>query len=304
MNIRRLADLIVGLKGKRKFRVVGVNAVDSHSLPALYRAVEMGLIEAAIIGDPEQFKDTCRKLGINPANFQFFPESVDVKSVALAVDMVEAHKADVLMKGLISTDKFIKVLLRKESGLVEPGGFLSHITIMEHPGYHKLLVASDAAIVPLPNLEQKVRMTDNLIHLSRSLGVEQPKIAVIAPTEQVLPGIESCIHGAVLSKMYERGQIKGGMVDGPLALDVAIDKEAAELKGIRSEVAGDADALLFPNLDAANVFYKLSTKLAGAEFASIVVGAKVPIVLSSRDDSIQTKLYSIALGSWLAGNEG
>ena len=301
MGIRRLTDLIVGLKGKRKYRVVGANAVDSHSLPALYRAVEMGLIEAIIIGDPEQFQDTCKNLNINPENFQFLSETVDVRTVELAIKIILDRKADVVMKGLISTDKFVGALLNKEKGLVDPGGFLSHITIMEHPAYHKLLVASDAAIVPHPDLNQKVKMIGNLIQLSSSLGVECPKVAVIAPTEQVLPGIESCIDGAVLSKMYGRGQIKGGIVDGPLALDVAIDKEAAEMKGIRSEVAGNADALLFPNLDAANVFYKLSSKLAGAEFASLVVGAKAPVILSSRDDSVETKLFSIALGAWLAG---
>ena len=166
--------------------------------------------------------------------------------------------------------------------------------------YHKLLMFADAGVIPYPDLRQKILMTNYLIQIAQSLGISEPKVAVIAPTEQIIISIQSCMDGATIAKMSEHGQIEGGFVDGPMALDVAINKESAQLKGFSSPVAGDADCLLFPTIDAANVFYKTNSKLCKAEMAGIIAGAKVPAVVSSRGDSEKTKFYSIALASLMS----
>jgi phosphotransacetylase len=166
--------------------------------------------------------------------------------------------------------------------------------------YHKLLVVGDVAIIPLPDLKMKIAILNYLIKTAKALDIKIPKVAVIAATEQMLAGMPACVDAAILSKMAERGQIKGALVDGPFSLDVAIDKESAEIKKIIGGVAGDADCLLFPNIEAGNVFYKTNTKLAGAELGAFVAGARVPCVLSSRGDSSLTKLYSIALAAIIA----
>jgi phosphate butyryltransferase len=211
--------------------------------------------------------------------------------------MIRQQEGDILMKGLISTDKFIKAILDKEKGLMEPGSVLSHVTVIQNPNYYKLMIVSDVAVLPQPDLSQKIRLIGYMVKTAASLGITHPKVAVIAPSEQLLMQLESSRDAAFLSKMGERGQIKGCLIDGPLALDIAIDKEAAAIKGIKGEVAGDADCLLFPNLDAGNVFYKTNMKLAKAESAAMLTGARVPVVLTSRGDSTLTKQYSIALAA-------
>jgi phosphate butyryltransferase len=217
-----------------------------------------------------------------------------------AVQLVHDGKADLIMKGMVSTDKFMRVLLKKEYGLLPSRATLSHISVMDNPNYHKMLIFSDAGVIPYPDLKQKILMTEYLIRAAQGLGIENPKVAVIAPTEQIIISIQSCMDGATIAKMAEHGQIEGGIVDGPMALDVAINREAATIKGFTSPVAGDADCLLFPNIDAANVFYKTNSKLCNAEMAGIIAGAKVPAVVSSRGDSEKTKLNSIALASLIS----
>jgi len=194
----------------------------------------------------------------------------------------------------------MKVILNKDFGLLPPKGVLSHVTVMDNPGYHKLLIVSDVAIIPYPDLGQKIIMTGYLIHTARLLGIETPKVAIIAATEQVLPAIPACTDAAILSKMADRGFFKNAIVDGPLSFDLAIDKESAEIKNVHSPVAGDADCLLFPNIDTGNLFYKMSTRMCRSEQAAIGAGAKVPIILTSRGDTMLTKLYSIALAVLLS----
>jgi len=174
---------------------------------------------------------------------------------------------------------------------------LSHVTVIENPNYEKLLIVGDVAIIPVPDLDQKIAITNYLIQTAHRLGNEKPKVAIIAATEQMLPNMPTCVDAAIISKMGERGQIKGALIEGPLALDTAIDKESAAIKKLKSEVAGDADCLLFPNIETGNVFYKFNTKLAKGELGAIVIGAKCPAVLSSRGDSALTKTYSIALAA-------
>jgi phosphate butyryltransferase len=174
---------------------------------------------------------------------------------------------------------------------------LTHMAVFEVPAYHKLLVCSDVAIMPAPDLKQKQAILNYLISTAKNLEITKPKVAVLAATEQVSTGMQACVDAAIISKMGDRGQIKGALVDGPLALDVAINAESAKTKKVGGEVAGDADCLLFPNIESGNVFYKACTKFGGAELAGMVVGAKVPCILTSRGDSAKTKLYSIALAA-------
>jgi phosphate butyryltransferase len=221
-----------------------------------------------------------------------------MSAVAKAVDIVNAGEGDLLMKGLCSTDKYMRAILNKEKGLLPPKAVLSHVTLISHEHYHKLLLVSDIAVIPAPDLHQKTAMASYLVAVARRLGITRPKVAVVAATEQVLPAMPACVEGAILAKMADRGQIKDCILDGPLSLDVAISKEAAQIKHVTSEVAGDADCLLFPNLEAANIFYKTITRLSPkARIAAVVTGAKVPCVLSSRGDTTETKLDSIVLAA-------
>ncbi|HPT31758.1 MAG TPA: phosphate acyltransferase, partial [Prolixibacteraceae bacterium] len=243
---------------------------------------------------------TCRKMGIDQGMFTIIPANSEEEAAVKGIELVASGQANILMKGLLSTDKYMRAILNKDMGLVSPKAILSHVAVMENSEYHKLLIVSDVAIIPYPDLSQKIVQTGYLIRVAGMLGIDIPKVALIAATEQVLAAIPACTDAAVISKMAERGQIPGAIVDGPLAFDVAIDKESAEIKKITSPVAGDADCLLFPNIDSGNVFYKMNTKMCHSEQAAIVMGAKVPVVLSSRGDTMLTKFYSIALAALMA----
>jgi len=208
-----------------------------------------------------------------------------------------------LLKGLLSTDRYMKAILHKEKGLMDKGAILSHVTVAEIPTYPKLLIFGDVAIIPLPDLNQKIAITNYLIKVAHYLGIENPKVGIQAASEQVLPKIPSCAEGAMIAKMAQRGQIKGAIVEGPLGLDLIVDKESAQIKKVQSEVCGDADCILFPNIEAGNTFYKSVVKLMKGELCAIVMGARVPCVLTSRGDSEMSKLYSIALASLLSGEK-
>jgi phosphate butyryltransferase len=245
-------------------------------------------------------RKVCAQLGVDPGKFRFVHEPNDFKAAVVAVKLINSGEGDILMKGLVSTDKYMKAILNKENGLMNPGAILSHVTVIENPMYHKLLIVGDVAIIPLPEFKQKVAILNYLVNTAKALGIEKPKVAVVTASEQVLLGMPSCVDAALLAKMADRGQISGAFVDGPLALDAAIDKESADIKKLSGPVAGDADCLLFPNIEAGNIFYKTNTKLAGAELGAFVAGARVPCVLSSRGDSALTKLYSISLAAIIA----
>jgi phosphate butyryltransferase len=195
----------------------------------------------------------------------------------------------------------MRAILNKEKGLLPPKTVLSHITVLKHPCYHKLLILSDIAVIPAPDLPQKVAMVNYLVNTAHKLGIKCPKVAALAATEQLLTGMPACVDAALLSKMAERGQIKNCLLDGPLSLDIALSKEAAGIKQVHSAVAGDADCLLFPNIESGNMFYKSNSILTpGTRIAAVVAGAKAPAVLTSRGDSSDTKLNSIALAALIA----
>ena len=272
--------------------------VDSHTIAAAAKAVEAGLADVTLVGDEELIAQACKAEGVDASSFTVIHNSNELASVAQAVQMIRDGEGDFLMKGLCSTDKFLRAVLNKETGLLPPKGTLTHCTVLEIPSYHKLLFVGDVAVLPAPDIKQKQLILECLVKTANAVGVAKPKVAIIAATEQVLASQPASVEAAILAKMADRGQIKGCIADGPLALDVAIDQESVEIKGIVSPVAGDADCLLFPNIESGNVFYKANSKLVpDVRQAGILVGAKVPCVLSSRADSIDTKLNSIAIAA-------
>jgi phosphate butyryltransferase len=300
MRINTLDDLLSTVKKLPRKRLAVAWANDAHTLEAVHAAVKAGLVEAILVGDEALIKQVCQEQGFPLERFRLIHAATETEAAARAVALVRSGEADLLMKGLLSTEVYMRAILHKELGLLNPGAILSHVTVMEHPGHPKLLIAGDVAVLPEPDLREKLAILGYLVKTARALGIELPKVAVLSASEHVQPKLRSSVEGALLAKMADRGQIKGALVDGPLSLDAAIDAEAARIKGVSGPVAGDADCLLFPNLEAGNTFYKAGTKLGGAETAAYVAGARVPCILSSRGDSPKTKLSSIALGALLA----
>ena len=295
-NFNEIFQLLRSRDSKK--RMVAAWGVDDHTVSAASQAIDLGLVDVTLVGDQAMIEEVCRQENIDPAKFAIVHNPVELKAVEQAVQMVREGQGDFLMKGLCSTDKFLRAILNKETGLLPPKGTLTHCGVIENPNYHKLLFVGDVAVIPAPDFKQKQVIMQCLVKTASSAGIKTPKVAIIAATEQVLPSQIATMEAAQLAKMADRGQIKGCIADGPLALDVAIDKESADIKGMTSPVAGDADCLLFPNIESGNVFYKTNSKLVpGVRQAGILVGAKVPCVLSSRADSTDTKLNSIAVAA-------
>jgi len=303
MMITKLEQVFDVLKANKKMRLVAAFANDEHTIEAIDLAVERGIVDATLVGDIETIKAVCKEHGFDIDKFTLVQEADENKAAQKAVELINNGEGNMIMKGLVSTDKYMRAILNKEKGLMLPKAVLSHVTIMQCENYHKLLVVGDVAVIPQPDLKQKIAITNYLVNVSRALGIDKPKVALLAASELVLPKMEACVDAAVMSKMADRGQIKNAFVDGPLALDVAIDKESAEIKKMDSKVAGDADCLVFPNIESGNVFYKTNTKLANTQLGALVMGAKVPAILSSRGDAVSTKLYSIALAALLASKK-
>ena len=297
--MRNFKEIFSHLQGRDiKKKMVAAWGVDDHTISAAAQAVDLGLVDVIMVGDQAMIAEVCQKENINPSKFTIVHNPIELKAVAQAVQMVREGEGDFLMKGLCSTDKFLRAILNKETGLLPPKGTLTHCAVFEIPQYGKLLFVGDVAVIPAPDLKQKQVIMECLVKTAQSVGVQTPKVAIVAATEQVLPSQPATMEAAQLSKMADRGQIKGCIADGPLALDVALDSESAQIKGLNSPVAGDADCLLFPNIESGNVFYKANSKLVpGVKQAGILVGAKVPCVLSSRADSTDTKLNSIAVAA-------
>ncbi|MDR2413978.1 MAG: phosphate butyryltransferase [Odoribacteraceae bacterium] len=301
MTIDKIDDIYELLKQRTcKKRLVVSYANDEHSIEAAYRAVKMGIVEATLCGDETVIREVCARCGYDVSLFRLVHEPVDARAAALAVRLVRDKEADVIMKGLVSTDKYMRAILNKECGLLPPKAILSHVTLMECVNYHKLLVVSDVAVIPLPDMEQKIAIVKYVAQTANMLGIERPKIALVSATEQVLSKVPSSVEAAIIAKMGERGQLGNVDIDGPYGLDVAIDAEAAAIKNVNSPVAGNADCLVFPSLDSGNIFYKTNNKLANTRTGAILVGASAPSVLSSRGDNVDTKLNSIALAALLA----
>jgi len=310
--IRTLDQLVESLRsdaasvnGKPCPRRVAVAAgQDPNTIQAAARAAAEGVAEMVLVGDRGLILQLCGDNGIDAALFTLVDEPDMTRAGATARDMVRDGQADVLMKGLIGTDKYMKLILDKEKGLLPPGGVLTHLAVLDIPAYQakhgKLLFVSDVAIIPLPDLATKVKILACCIEAARSFGLERPRAALIAANEKVSEKMPCTLDAAIIAKMADRHQIGDAIVDGPLALDVAISPEACAIKGLDSPVGGAADILVFPSIEAGNVFYKASTLLAGGRLAGVVAGTSAPCVLTSRADDEESKFLSIALGCRLA----
>ncbi len=296
MELKKLEELIQKSKEGTTKRLVVAAAADEPVLEAVYRAYKEGIIIPILIGNKSQINEICSKLSISFENVEIVDEPNDTNASYLSVMYVREGKADILMKGLVQTSTLLKAVLDKEKGL-RKGNLLSHFALMESSFYHKLIAIADGGVNIAPTFEEKVTIIENSIEVFHKLGYTCPKVAVIGAVETVNPKMETTIHAAMLTQMNRRKQIKNCLIDGPFALDNAVSKEAAHHKGIVSEVAGDADLVLVPNIDTGNILYKSLGFLGGATSAAVIMGAKVPIVLTSRADSDRSKLMSIALAA-------
>jgi phosphate butyryltransferase len=297
--ITSLKQIVDKVKGTPTKRLAVAVAEDPHTIEAVGRAVKEKLVHALLTGDKNAIKKVADENKVDTGLFEIIHEPDKAKALSLAIDKVRSGAADFLMKGLLDSSVYIRGLIDKEKGLLPPGKLLSHVTVIQVPTWKKLIICGDVAVIPAPDLEAKVAILNYAIAVAHKLGIEKPKAVLLSAVEKVNPKMPSTTESAIIAKMAERGQIKGAVVDGPLALDVAFSAESAEIKGIKSPVAGDADILVFPSIEAGNIFFKASTYLAKGELAAIVVGASCPCILTSRSDTEDTKFYSIALGSLL-----
>ncbi|GAB4172925.1 MAG: phosphate butyryltransferase [Calditrichia bacterium] len=292
--IQSFNEIISTVQGKKRRRIAVAYAQDMDVLLALKNATENNLADGILIGDEAKINQIAEEINLDFSHFKVINETDEVQATQKAVDVVRNGEAEVIMKGLCSTATFLKAILKSETGL-KSGSMLSHLAIFEVEHYHKLIFMSDAALNIAPTLDEKVGIIQNAVNACHKLGNENPKVAMITAVEKVNPAkMPATSDAAIISKMAERGQIKHCIIDGPLAVDNAFSKKSCEIKGIRSEVGGDADIAIVPDIEAGNVFYKVMSYLAGARTAGLILGAKVPVVLTSRADSDDTKYLSIA----------
>jgi phosphate butyryltransferase len=296
MVLRKLEDLRGIVANEPIKKLVLAAAQDQHSLGAVLRAWKDGIIEPILIGDKEAIQNISISNGYDIAGLRIIHEPETDMAVEMAVKLVSNKQADILMKGKVGTSTLLKCVLNKEWGL-RTGSLLSHIALFEVDTYHKLIAVTDVAMNIAPDLKDKISIVNNSISCLHKLGNPMPKVAVLGAVEMVNENMEATLHAALLSKMNQRDQIKGCLIDGPLAFDNAVSLESAQHKGIRSEVAGDTDLLLMPDIEVGNVLYKSLVFFAKAKVASVILGALVPIVLTSRSDSEQAKFDSILLAA-------
>lgn len=298
MELNKLSQIVDKAKNKDIKTLVVAAAEDLHVLEAVKKAIEENIIKAILVGDSSKIEDYAKQINFNISKIEVIHEIDVVKACKTAVNIVRQGKGDVLMKGLVSTGILLKAVLDKDSGL-RKGGLLSHVALFETQYYKKLIGITDAAMNVEPDVIEKSHIIENAVELLNRLGVETPKVSILAAVELINPKMQATIDAGTLTAMNKRGQIKNCIIDGPLALDISISKEAAEHKGIISEVAGNADILLAHDINVGNVLYKSLNFLGGANSAALIMGAQAPIVLTSRSDNEKSKMLSIALAAAL-----
>jgi len=296
MVLKSLTDLKNIVSGKPTKKLVLAAAQDQHSLGAVLRAWNDRIIDPILVGDKESIQNICYEQGYNVGGLRIIHEPETDSAVEMSIKMLSSKQADILMKGKVGTSALLRSALNKEWGL-RTGNLLSHIALFEVETYHKLIAVTDVAMNIAPNLKDKIAIVNNSVSLLNRLGYVMPKVAVLGAVEMVNENMEATLDAALLSKMNQRDQIRNCIIDGPLAFDNAVSIESAQLKGIKSEVAGDTDLLLMPDIEVGNVLYKSLVFFAKAKVASIILGAQVPIVLTSRSDSEQAKYDSIMLAA-------
>jgi len=302
MILKHLSELKELLVDKPTRRMVLAAAQDHNSLSSALMAARDGFIEPILVGDKEAVQKLASDNNLDLTGIRMIHEPDTEMAVEIAVKMVRSNQADILMKGKVGTSTVLKAVLNKEWGL-RSGELLSHFAIFEVEAYHKLIAVTDVAMNIAPNLKEKISIVNNSVACLNKLGYEMPKVAVLGAVEMVSENMQATLDAALLSKMNQRDQIKNCYIDGPLAFDNAISLESAKNKGIRSDVAGDTDLLLMPDIEVGNVLYKSLIFFAHAGVAAIILGATAPIVLTSRSDSNQSKYYSILLAAAISKAE-
>ncbi len=303
-QIRKLSQLAEFVRGRgTKTRIAVAAGEDANTLASIARSVQEGFVHGILLGAKPRIEAVCAQEMIDSSLFEIRDISNEAQAVSEAVDMVRSGAADVLMKGLVGTDKFLKAVLHKERGLLPPKAVMSYVCALELPRYHKLLLISDTAVLPNPDLDQKIAMINYSVAMANRFGIHKPKVALIAATEKVSSGQPLTLEYAQICKMAERGQIKNCIVDGPLDVFLACDPPAGEIKGVQTPIAGDADILIFPNLESANSFYKGLMLFAEGELAGLIQGTAKPVVVMSRSESAASKYYCVALACLMAGEQ-
>jgi len=303
MSFKDLNFLFERAQSGKVMKIVIAAAEDGEVLEAVKQASSEGIVDAVLVGDPNKISDVAKSRNIDVSSFEVIPATNDEEAAMKAVQAVSSGKGDLLMKGFIKTSTLLKAVLNKEWGL-RTGNLLSHLFLFEVPRLGKVIGLTDGGLNTYPGLQEKVAIVNNAVSCYHALGVDTPKVAALAAVEVVNPDMPCTLDAAALVQMNRRNQIKGCIIDGPLALDNALSVEAAKHKGIVSEVAGHAEVLLVPDIEAGNIFAKGIVYLTKNRTAGLVLGAKAPIVLTSRADSAETKLLSIASAVALAAYKG
>jgi phosphate butyryltransferase len=294
--IRHLMELVEEARNRQTRKLAVAAAGDEDAMLAVKNATNQGIIQPILVGDLNRIEDIAKRIGFDISDIEKHHFEDKAEASKKACMLIREGKAEILMKGAVGTGTLMKAVLNKETGL-RKGDVLSHVAIFESPHYHKLLGVTDAAMNVNPELETKIEIIKNAVEVFHKLNIPNPKVAIVGSVETVNPRMEATMHAATISMMNYRKQIKGCVIDGPLAIDNAISKKSAELKEITSDVAGDADIILAPNIDSANILYKTLNFLGGAVAAAVIMGAAAPIVLTSRSDSDKSKFLSIALAA-------
>jgi phosphotransacetylase len=287
-------QLLVRCKSLEPVPTAVAHPCEESALSGAVEAANLGIIVPILVGPSDKIAATAKSAGIDLSGFQIVDTPHSNASAANAVELVRSGQAELLMKGSLHTDELMAAVVSREGGL-RTGRRISHVFVMDIPTYHKVLIVTDGAINIFPTLEDKADICQNAVDLAISLGLTKPKVAILAAVEMVTSKMPATIDAAALCKMAERKQITGAILEGPLAFDNAISKEAAITKGIDSEVAGDPDILLAPDLEAGNILAKQLSFLAKADSAGLVLGARVPIILTSRADSVRSRIASCAV---------
>lgn len=296
---RNFDDLLKKVNDCSKKKVAVAVAQDEPVLEAVKAAKEKGIADAILVGDEAKIREIAEKINMDLTQFELVNVENPNKAALEAISLVSNGKADMVMKGLVDTATFLRCVLNKEIGL-RTGRLMSHVSVFEIEGIDRLILLTDAAFNTYPDLKAKVQILNNSVDVAHACGIELPKVAPVCAVEVVNPDMPATIDASLLSKMNDRGQIKGCIVDGPLALDNALSEEAAKHKGVTGEVAGKADIILLPNIETANVMYKTLTYTAKSRNGGLLVGTSAPVILTSRADSFETKVYSIALAALVA----
>ena len=293
---KNFKELFSHLKAIKTKKVAVAVAQDEPVLEAIKLANDRNIVEAILVGDKDKIEKVAEKLDMDLNSFQIVHEKDSKKATLKAMELVSTGQADMVMKGLVDTATFLRGVLDKEVGL-RTGKLMSHVAVFEIEGIDRLVLLTDAAFNTYPDLKAKAQIINNSVMVAKACGISNPRVAPVCAVEVVNPDMPATVDASLLSKMNDRRQIKGCIVDGPLALDNAISEEAAHHKGIGGEVAGKADILLLPNIEAANVMYKCLTYTAKTRNGGILVGTSAPVILTSRADSCETKVNSIALAA-------